>query len=115
MTLSHSTLWPGVPLALGSAVLFGASTPLSKMLLDTVDPQMLAGLFYLGAGLGLAVIHLSRGALAIPAPEAPLRRTDIPWLAAVALFGGILGPLLLMLGLTRTNAASGSLLLNLES
>ena len=39
----------------------------------------------------------------------------MPWLAAVILFGGVLGPLLLMLGLSRTDAASGSLLLNLES
>jgi drug/metabolite transporter (DMT)-like permease len=96
-------------------VLFGASAPLSKTLLENIDPQMLAGLFYLGAGLGLAVVHISRSALAIPAPEAPLRKVDITWLAAVVLFGGILGPLLLMFGLVRTNAASGSLLLNLES
>jgi drug/metabolite transporter (DMT)-like permease len=43
--------WPGVPLALGSAVLFGAATPLSKLLLASIGPQMLAGLLYLGAGL----------------------------------------------------------------
>ena len=115
MSFTQSKLWPGVPLALGSAVLFGASAPLSKTLLGSVDAQLLAGLFYLGAGLGLAAVHLCRAALAIPAPEAPLRRADIPWLAAVVLFGGIVGPLLLMLGLVRTDAASGSLLLNLES
>ncbi|TIN58733.1 MAG: EamA family transporter, partial [Mesorhizobium sp.] len=49
---SHSHLWPGVPLALGSAVLFGATPPLSKLLLNGVNPFMLAGLLYLGAGLG---------------------------------------------------------------
>jgi drug/metabolite transporter (DMT)-like permease len=111
--LSH--LWPGVPLALASALAFGASTPLSKILLASVDPQLLAGLLYLGAGIGLAIVHLARSALGIPAEEAPLRRTDIPWLGAVVLFGGIIGPLLLMLGLFRTEAASGALLLNLES
>lgn len=41
---SHSHLWPGVPLALGSAALFGATPPLCKLLLDTVNPFMLAGL-----------------------------------------------------------------------
>jgi len=43
-----------------------------------------------------------------------LRLTDIPWLVAVVAFGGVAGPMLLMLGLARTSAASGSLLLNLE-
>ncbi len=104
----------GIPLALLSAVLFGASTPFAKLLLGTVDPWLLAGLLYLGAGLGLATVHLSRAALRLPAPEAPLRNTDVPWLSLVVLAGGICGPLLLMLGLARTDAASASLLLNLE-
>jgi drug/metabolite transporter (DMT)-like permease len=111
--LAH--LWPGVPLALGSAVLFGASTPLSKLLLASLSPQLLAGVLYLGAGVGLAGIHLGRAALDTPAGEAPLRRGDLPWLCAIILFGGVLGPLLLMLGLARVDAASGALLLNLES
>jgi drug/metabolite transporter (DMT)-like permease len=114
MTLARSHLWPGVPLALLSAVLFGASTPLAKALLGSVDPWMLAGLLYLGAGLGLAVVHGSRGVLRLPVIEAPLRRSDMPWLAGVVVAGGIIGPLLLMLGLARTGAAGASLLLNLE-
>ncbi len=112
--MNHSHLWPGVPLALGSAVLFGASAPFSKILLGSVDPWLLAGILYLGAGLGLAVVHLGRGLVGLDSPEAPLRRGDIPWLAAVVLFGGMLGPVLLMFGLSMTSAASGSLLLNLE-
>src|SRR5215469_13469510 len=111
---NHSHLWPGVPVALVSAVLFGASTPLAKLLLASVDPWMLAGLLYLGAGCGLALVNLARGVLRLPTVEAPLRRSDMPWLAAVILAGGVLGPLLLMFGLARTSAASGSLLLNLE-
>lgn len=107
--------WPGVPLALGSAVLFGTAAPLSKLLLASIGPQMLAGLLYLGAGLGLAVVHTSRSALGLAAPEGPLRRRDLPWLLVIVIFGGILGPLLLMLGLGRTPASSGSLLLDLES
>ena len=111
---ARSPLWPGVPLALASAVLFGASAPFSKILLGSVDPWLLAGILYLGAGIGLAIVHLGRGLIGLESPEAPLRRGDIPWLAAVVLIGGVLGPVMLMFGLSMTSAASGSLLLNLE-
>jgi len=104
----------GIPFALLSAVLFGGSTPFAKLLLGSVDPWMLAGLLYLGAGIGLGAVHLSRSALEIPAIEAPLRRGDLPWLAMVILAGGMLGPLFLMFGLDRTDASGASLLLNLE-
>lgn len=115
MSPSRSHLWPGVPLALISALLFGASIPLAKVLLGTTDPWVLAGLLYLGAGLGLGFLHVIRAAIQLPTAERPLRRSDLPWLAAVVLAGGIVGPLLLMLGLARTDAAGASLLLNLES
>jgi len=114
-----SSYWPasmniGVFLALLSAALFGASTPFAKLLLGTVDPWMMAGLLYLGSGLGLAVIHLSHDIFQLPVHEAPLRRSDMRWLAFVIAAGGVLGPLFLMFGLARTNAAGASLLLNLE-
>ena len=101
-------------MALGAAVLFGITAPFSRILLGSVTPQLLAGILYLAAGLGLGAVHLGRAVLGIPAPEAPLRRGDLPWLAAVILFGGVVGPLLLMLGLAQAGAALGSLLLNLE-
>lgn len=105
---------PGILLALSSAVLFGASTPFAKLLLGSVDPWLMAGLLYLGAGAGLSTVHPSRGILRLPTVEAPLRRSDVPWLTSVILSGGVLGPLLLMLGLVRTEASAASLLLNLE-
>jgi drug/metabolite transporter (DMT)-like permease len=110
----RSRLSPGIAFALASAVLFGASAPLSKLLLGSIDPWLLAGVLYLGAGIGLAIAHLGRRVLGLESPEAPLRRADLPWLAAVVLFGGVIGPVLLMFGLSQTSAASGSLLLNLE-
>ncbi len=110
--LSH--LWPGVPLAFGSAVLFGVTAPLAKMLLADFDPQLLAGSLYLGAGVGLAGLQFGRRTLGMPSTEAPLRASDLPWLVAIVLAGGVLGPLLLMEGLSATNAANASLLLNLE-
>ena len=105
---------PGIAFALLSALLFGASTPVAKLLLGSVDPWMMASLLYLGAGTGLAAVHLSRAVRGLPAAEAPLRRADLPWLGLVILAGGVGGPLLLMSGLARTDAASASLLLNLE-
>lgn len=110
----RNPIFPGVPLALASAVLFGLSAPFAKLLIGSVDPWMLAGLLYLGAGVGLALVHTVRGAIGLGDSEASLVRTDLPWLAGVVLFGGILGPLLLMLGLAQTTASTGSLLLNLE-
>lgn len=114
MTKARSHLWPGVPLALGAAILFGASTPLSKLLVGTIDPWLLAGILYLGAGVGLALVQSGRSLIGLPNAEAALRKSELPCLAAVVLFGGMLGPLLLMFGLSRTSAASGALLLNLE-
>lgn len=109
------TSWPGVPMALGSAALFGASTPLAKLLLGGgVSPWLLAGLLYLGSGLGLSVVHFGRRALGIAPTEAPLRRADLPWLALVILAGGAIGPVLLMIGLSTTPASSAALLLNVE-
>lgn len=113
MTASTAA-WPGVPLAIVSAVLFGASTPCAKLLLGGgVSPLILAGLLYLGAGGGLALFRLLRRGRATA--EAPLRRSDLPWLAAVVICGGVIGPGLLMWGLATTAGATASLLLNLES
>src|SRR5215469_4577259 len=108
--------WPGAPLAIVSAALFGASTPFAKLLLgDGISPWLLAGLLYLGSGIGLSIIHLGRRAVGLASAEAPLRRADMPWLALVVLSGGAIGPVLLMIGLTTTPASSTALLLNLES
>ncbi|TAJ16416.1 MAG: DMT family transporter [Rugosibacter sp.] len=100
---------PGVLAALGAALLFGAGTPLAKVLLNTVSPWLLAGLLYLGSGLGLTVYrYLTR------APAVKLPRHEAPWFAGAILAGGIVGPVLLMLGLTRMPASGASLLLNAE-
>lgn len=112
--LRLSRLWPGVPLAFASAVLFGAAAPISKLIVATLDPQLAAGLLYLGAGIGLALVHAIRRTTKSPALGAPPRLADAGWLVAVWVFGGVVAPLLLMLGLVRTSGSAASLLLNLE-
>src|SRR5271167_4429309 len=107
---------PGAPLAHVSPPCSGRGTPFAKLLLgDGIAPWLLAGLLYLGSGIGLGIIHLGRRAVGLAAAEAPLRRADLPWLALVVLSGGAIGPVLLMIGLTTTPASSTALLLNLES
>lgn len=100
-----------VVLALLSAALFGVSTPAAKALLGEISPTVLAGLFYCGAGIGIAILRHVRGNAG---GEAGLSRADLPWLGAAILLGGVIGPLLLMTGLSTTDAASASLLLTLE-
>ena len=105
----------GAGLALLSALLFGASTPLAKVLLRDIDPWMLAGLLYLGSGLGLiAVRSLVRVLGSGARSEAAIRGGGWMWLALAILSGGIIAPVLLMVGLAHTAASSAALLLNLE-
>lgn len=109
MTWKDGFRQPGVSAALGAALLFGAGTPLAKLLLNTVSPWLLAGLLYLGSGLGLALYRfLSR------TPAVSLSNHEAPWFSGTIVAGGIIAPVLLMLGLTGMPAAGASLLLNAE-
>jgi drug/metabolite transporter (DMT)-like permease len=111
-----SRLPSGIAPALLAALLFGASTPLAKLLVHDVPPVLLAGLLYAGSGIGLGAWWLARRwRPGETNAEAPLRRRDLPWLGGAVLAGGVMGPVLLMLGLASTPASSASLLLNLES
>lgn len=105
-----------VVLALISAALFGISTPAAKLLLGVIDPTVLAGLLYCGAGIGIALLRrlVPPNLIGGGGDEAPLRPADVPWLAGAIASGGVLGPILLMAGLARTEAATASLLLTLE-
>ena len=99
----------GVLAALGAALLFGAGTPLAKLLLDTVSPWLLAGLLYLGSGIGLTLYRQLT-----QAPLVRLPKAEFYWFAGAILAGGIAGPVLLMIGLTGIPASGASLLLNAE-
>jgi drug/metabolite transporter (DMT)-like permease len=111
----RSGAWPGAAFAVASAILFGISTPLAKLLLGAgLDPQLLAGLFYLGSGVGLGLAFVGRRLVAKTPAEERLRGRDWPQFGLAVLLGGVVAPILMMLGLARTSAASASLLLNLE-
>lgn len=100
--------------ACAAAALFGLSTPAAKMLLTATDPWMLAGILYLGSGLGLGAVRAATVLGRRRAREAPLRRAAVPWLLGATLTGGALGPVLLLGGLAQVPAAQAALLLNLE-
>ena len=107
----------GVGAALLAAALFGASTPIAKTLLGDIPPVMLAGLFYAGSGLGLSLVLAGRKWMSGSNGQAwvlPAAR-DMKWLAGAIGFGGIAGPILLLLGLQSSAASVSALLLNLES
>jgi drug/metabolite transporter (DMT)-like permease len=102
-------LHKGIVAALGSALLFGAGTPLAKLLLTHVSPWLLAGFLYLGSGIGLMLYRLM-----IRAPSVKLEREELAWFACAILSGGVIAPVLLMLGLLSMPASGASLLLNME-
>jgi drug/metabolite transporter (DMT)-like permease len=103
-------LHKGIIAALVSALLFGAGTPLAKLLLNHVSPWLLAGLMYIGSGIGLTLYRFF-----IRAPSVTLPRKDMVWLAAAIFSGGVVAPVLLMAGLLNIPASGASLLLNMES
>ena len=99
----------GVQAGIASALLFGAGTPIAKLLLDEVSPWLLAGLLYIGSGLGLGLYRVIRRL-----PRVRLTRRELLPLGGAIFFGGMLGPVLLMFGLSNMPASGASLLLNAE-
>lgn len=99
----------GIVAALAAAVLFGVSTPFAKLLLGGINPWLLAGILYLGSGIGLSAVRL-----AIRGETSKLGKGEWPWLIGAVLAGGVAGPVLLMYGLAQTTASTASLLLNAE-
>ncbi|MEW6693822.1 DMT family transporter [Tepidimonas taiwanensis] len=110
MSLFPLRRWPpGIGAALAAAVLFGAAAPLAKLLLAQTSPWLMAGLLYAGSGLGLALV---RGLWR--APAARLAPQEWPWLIGAIVSGGVIGPVLLMVGLSGMPASGAALLLNAE-
>ena len=100
-------------IALLAAALFGASAPFAKILLQNINPWWLSAILYLGSGMGVTLIFI-KSKLTKKETLFELTRKDLPWLLGSILFGGILGPTLLMYGLSQIDGTAGSLLLNME-
>jgi drug/metabolite transporter (DMT)-like permease len=115
VTQSVQSSRAGVGFAFGAALLFGVSTPFAKVFLDHIDPWMLVGLMFSGAGLGLLAIYGIGRALgqAVDFGSA-IEPKDWGWLTASILIGGVVAPVLLMFGLTNSPASAVALLLNFE-
>jgi drug/metabolite transporter (DMT)-like permease len=103
-------MYAGVIAAIAAAVLFGSGTPFAKLLLARTDPWMLAALLYLGSGAGLWLLRRIRRA-----PGVRLEPGEWRWLGGSIVAGGMVGPVLLMLGLSAMPASGTSLLLNAEA
>lgn len=101
-----------ITFAIAAAVLFGASTPLAKLLVGNVSPVLLGGLLYLGSGVGLGLFRMLRDRGWKPSG---IQSREWPWLLGAIFFGGVLGPVALMYGLTSVSGSAASLMLNLES
>ena len=103
---------PAILWAILAAALYAISAPLSKLLLDSISPTMMAALLYLGAGIGMAAIWMVRKGRKMPAGE-PLTRKELPYTLGMIVLD-IAAPVLLMVGLSQTSAAGVSLLNNFE-
>jgi drug/metabolite transporter (DMT)-like permease len=99
--------------AILAAALYAISSPVSKILLNKVPPTMMAGLLYLGAGLGMSLIGLFRYKTGKFREEMRLTRKEMPYTVAMVALD-ILAPIFLMIGLTMTTPANVSLLNNFE-
>jgi len=98
-----------------AAALYALNAPLSKLIMgeDAVAPSMMAGFLYLGAGIGMSAVWGIQKGMRIKRTEPPLTLSDLPYTIAMILLD-IAAPILLMLGIKSSSAASASLLNNFE-
>ncbi|MFH1635608.1 MAG: DMT family transporter [Chloroflexota bacterium] len=112
--MNRNNIYPIIQ-AMLAALLFGASAPIAKLLLGEIEPISLAAFLYLGSGFGLLILRIfQRSGNNLERTEAPLKRTDIGWLAGAIIAGGIAAPIILLFGLRDTPGATASLLLTFE-
>ena len=99
--------------AILAAALYAINVPLSKVLLNHVEPTMMASFLYLGAGIGLFLFGIVEKLIGKGGKKEPLTKKELPYTIAMVILD-IVAPILLMLGIARTNSANVSLLKNFE-
>lgn len=102
----------GIFLALLAAALYAINAPFSKLLLDFMPPTLMAGVLYLGAGVGMSAVALVRRVRGIE-QERALSRAELPYTILMIVLD-IAAPIFLLIGLSYTTAAHAALLNNFE-
>jgi len=95
--------------AILAAALYAINTPISKLLLQKIPATMMAGLLYLGAGIGMFILEKCNK----QKDEIPLTQKEVPYTIAMVVLD-IAAPIFLMIGLLRCSASNASLLNNFE-
>lgn len=103
----------GIFLAVLAAALYAINAPFSKLLLAEMPSTLMAGVLYIGAGLGMGGVALFRKLRRLPRTEERILRADLPYTLAMIVLD-ILAPIFLLFGLSLTTAANASLLNNFE-
>ena len=103
----------GIMMAILAAVLYAVSSPFSKILLNEMPPPLMAGFLYLGAGIGMSLIAISRRVRRVETTEIHLSKAEVPYTVAMILLD-IAAPICMLIGLNATTAANASLLNNFE-
>lgn len=99
--------------ALAAAVLFACSVPFSKQLLSSLPPVLLAGLLYLGAGIGAGVLLLAGSKFKLSTVTIKFSRKEKRFVVAMVLLD-VIAPILLLFGLRSSSASNASLMSNFE-
>jgi len=113
MLKGRSVTYIAVLYAILAAIFYGFGTPLSKMLLQHLSPYLMSSLLYFGAGIGMLIVVLASRSERTPRIVNEFKKKDVKYIILMILLD-IIAPILLMVGLTQTNASTASLLNNFE-
>ena len=94
--------------ALLAAAFYAINVPLSKLLLNHVEPTTMAALLYLGAGIGIGIMSLGSCQ-----HGEKLSKKDLPFVIGMIVLD-ISAPIFLMLGISFGSSSNASLLGNFE-
>jgi len=100
-----------ITFAVVAAILYSINIPLSKLLLNKIEPTFLASLLYLGAGIGVGIVSLFRKKKY--SADEKINKKDMPYVIGMVVLD-ILAPIFLMIGLKNSLSSNASLLNNFE-
>jgi len=113
MLKGKSMIYIAILYAILAALFYGFSTPLSKILVSHMSPYLLSSLLYFGVGVGMLLVilisHLHKKQKIVN----EFTQKDLKYIILMIILD-IVAPILLMIGLSTTNASTASLLNNFE-